>query len=94
MVFFGLFFAFAGSLRGAGDTRTPFYARLTGTFGFTLGFSYLVGVVLGYGLVGVYLGLVLTYAWWTLIVGYGFLRGDWAEQAEAMMAERNAAAGS
>ncbi|MFB6149071.1 MAG: MATE family efflux transporter, partial [Halobacteriales archaeon] len=57
-----------------------------------LGFSYLVGVVLGYGLIGVYLGLAFTYVWWTVVVGWGFLRGDWAEQAEAMMAERDAAA--
>ena len=91
MLFFGIFFPFAGSLRGAGDTRTPFYARLTGTFGFMLGFSYLVGVVLDYGLAGVYAGIVLSYVWWALVVTRGFLWGDWADRAAAMMAERSAA---
>jgi Na+-driven multidrug efflux pump len=42
MAFFGLFFTFAGALRGAGDTRTPFYARLTCTFGFMFVFSSVV----------------------------------------------------
>lgn len=88
MVFFGIFWPLAGSLRGAGDTRTPFYARFSGTVLFFLGFSYLVGVVLGYGLAGVYAGLVLSYVWWALVVTVGFLWGDWAERAATMMAER------
>ncbi|MGM0590424.1 MAG: MATE family efflux transporter, partial [Halobacteriota archaeon] len=89
MVFFGIFFAFAGGLRGAGDTRTPFYARFSGTFVFMLGFSYLVGVVFGYGLPGVYAGIALSYVWWALVVTRGFLWGGWADRAEAMMTERS-----
>ncbi|MBZ6495226.1 MATE family efflux transporter [Natrinema longum] len=88
MFFFGFFFPLSGSLRGAGDTRTPFYARLTGTVGFLLGFSYLVGVTFGYGLPGVYAGIVLNYAWWTLVVGAGFLWGGWADTAATMLSER------
>ena len=88
MLAFGVFFPIAGSLRGAGDTRTPFYARLTGTFGFMLGFAYLFGVVLDYGLVGIYAGMVLSYVWWTGVVAAGFLWGGWAEKAAEMMAER------
>ncbi|MFB6159770.1 MAG: MATE family efflux transporter [Haloferacaceae archaeon] len=88
MPFFGLFFPFAGSLRGAGETRTPFYARFLGTFGFMLGFGYLTGVVLGYGLPGVYAGIVLSYACWALMAALGFVRGDWAGRAATMMAER------
>lgn len=88
MVFFGIFFPFAGSLRGAGDTRTPLYARFTGTFGFMLGFAYLTGVTLGYGLPGVYVGIVLSYAWWALVVAAGFLWGGWADRAAELMAER------
>ncbi|QLK24816.1 MATE family efflux transporter [Natrinema zhouii] len=88
MLFFGVFFPLSGSLRGAGDTRTPFYARLTGTVGFLLGFSYLAGITLGYGLPGVYAGIVLSYAWWALIVAVGFRWGDWADKAATMMAER------
>ena len=88
MLAFGVFFPIAGSLRGAGDTRTPFYARLTGTFGFMLGFGYLFGIVLDYGLVGIYAGMVLSYVWWSGVVAAGFLWGGWAEKAAEMMAER------
>ena len=59
------------------------YGTTTGTLGFTLGFAYFFGVVLGYSLTGVYAGLVLTYVWWALVVAAGFLWGDWAERAEA-----------
>ncbi|WP_336361653.1 MATE family efflux transporter [Haladaptatus sp. ZSTT2] len=88
MFFFGVFFPMAGALQGASDTRTPFYARFTGTFGFMLCFSYLAGFWLGYGLSAVYLGIVLTYVWWALVVSAGFLWGDWAERAEQLMADR------
>ena len=88
MLFFGIFFPLAGALRGAGDTRTPFYARLVGAFGFMLGVSYLLGIELGYGLSGVYVGIVLSYACWAVVVGAGFLWGEWAETAASMMAER------
>ena len=88
IVCFGVFSPIAGSLRGAGDTRTPLYARFTGTVGFMLGFAYLAGVTLGYGLPGVYAGIVLSYAWWALAVTGGFLWGGWADKAAEMMDER------
>jgi putative MATE family efflux protein len=91
MLAFGVFFPFAGALRGAGETRIPFYARFTGAFGFMLGFSYLAGVTLDYGLVGVYAGVVLSYVWWAVVVAAGFRYGDWADRAADMMAERAAA---
>jgi Na+-driven multidrug efflux pump len=88
MVFFGVFFPLAGALRGAGDTRTPFYARLLGAFVFMLGLSYLLAVPLGYGLFGVYVGVVLSYVCWAAVAAAGFLWGDWAGTAASMMAER------
>lgn len=88
MVLFGLFFPLAGSLQGAGDTRTPFYARFFGTFGFMLGFSFLTSIYLGYGLTGIYAGIILAYVWWAGVVLVGFLRGDWADRAATLMAER------
>jgi len=88
MLSFGVFFPLAGALRGAGDTRTPFYARLVGAFVFLLGVSYLLAVPLGYGLFGVYVGTVLSYACWAAVAAAGFLWGDWAGTAASMMAER------
>ena len=88
MLFYGVFFPTSGALRGAGDTRTPFYARFSGTIVFRLGFSFLVGVILGYGILGVYIGLLLTFVWRASVVTVGFLRGGWADKAASMMAER------
>jgi putative MATE family efflux protein len=88
MVWFGVFFPLAGALRGAGDTRTPFYARLLGSFVFLVGASYLLGITLGYGLAGVYVGTALSYLCWAVVVVVGFRRGGWAETASTMIAER------
>ena len=91
MVAFGVFFPLAGSLRAAGDTRTPFYARLSGTVVFLLGFSYVAAVPLGYGLAGIYVGIVLSYVCWAGVVVAGFRWGNWADTAARLMAERSAA---
>lgn len=86
--FLAVFIALSGSLQGGSDTRTPFLARATGLFGFFLGFSYLASVVLGYGVPGVYAGIVLYYAWSALVAAVGFRWGGWAERAAGMMEER------
>ena len=88
MPFFGAFFPLAGTLRGAGDTRTPFYARLLGTFVFLVGGSYLLAIPLDYGLVGVYAGMVLSYVTWSVVVAAGFYWGDWAETAADLIEAR------
>ncbi|MFW5939204.1 MAG: MATE family efflux transporter [Halolamina sp.] len=88
MLFFGVFFPISGALRGAGDTRTPFYARLLGSVVFMLGASYLLAIVLDFGIVGIYAGMVLSYASWAAVVGVGFLGGGWIGTAESMIADR------
>lgn len=88
MVFFGIFFPFAGGLRGAGETRIPFYARAIGSFVFMLGLSALLSIGLGWGVMGIYVGLVANYACWAVVAVAGFLWSDWAEKAAGLMAER------
>ena len=77
-----------GSLSGASETRIPFLARASGLVLFMLGFTYLFGVVLGYGVVGAYLGLGLTYVWMALVVVASFHAGGWARRATSMLEER------
>ena len=79
----------AGALQGGSDTRTPFVARTTGLFGFLLGFGYLTSVVLGWGVMGIYVAIALQHAWALALVGWGFARGDWAATATAMMDARD-----
>jgi putative MATE family efflux protein len=93
MPFIAIFFSFSGALQGASETRIPFVARATGLFVFFMGFSYVVGTVLGYGVVGPYGGIVLMYVWWALLVTVSFLRGGWARRATDMMDARRAERG-
>lgn len=90
IVIFGVFSPVAGTLRGAGDTLTPFVGRISGVIIFLLGFSYVVSVWLDAGLLGVYMGLLLNYLWWVVVVTWGFLRGGWAEKASSLIEEREA----
>ncbi|XVH30366.1 MATE family efflux transporter [Haloferacaceae archaeon DSL9] len=83
-----LFVGLSGSLQGAGETRIPFLARLTGMFGFFVGFSALAIVLVGTGPIGAYLGVFLAYAWMAGFVFVAFSRTDWAGRATDMMRER------
>lgn len=89
-----LYVSISGSLQGGSDTRTPFIARTTGLFFFYLGFSYVASIVLGFGLIGIYLGIFLYYVSATLIVAVGFQYGGWASRAAAMMADRGTTSSS
>ncbi|WP_440988633.1 MATE family efflux transporter [Haloarchaeobius baliensis] len=82
------FVIFSGSLQGGSETRTPFVARILGLGVFFLGFSYVVGVVLDYGVLGAYGGIVGYYGLAAVVVALGFRYGDWASRAARMMAER------
>jgi putative MATE family efflux protein len=87
---FVVFISLSGSLQGAGETRLPLFARVTGLFLFFLGFSYLAGITLGYGLSGVYLGVVLSYVWMAVVLIWAFNRSDWAGRAAHMIEARKA----
>ncbi|MFQ6012624.1 MAG: MATE family efflux transporter [Thermoplasmata archaeon] len=73
----GLFFSVSGALRGAGDTRWPFYATLVGIYGLRLPLSFFLGYVLGLGLLGVWAALPVEYYLRSVIVGQRFQTGAW-----------------
>ncbi|NEU58532.1 hypothetical protein [Halorussus sp. MSC15.2] len=54
-------------MQGASDTKTPFVARTTGMFGFIVGFSWLFGVRLDFGVEAVYAGIFLYFVWSLLV---------------------------
>ncbi len=88
LVFFAVFFPLAGALRGAGDTRTPFWASMIGAYVFLLGGAYLLAVALEFGIVGVYAAIVLAWVSRTVVVGVGWRAGTWADLASRMIDER------
>lgn len=67
----------AGSLRGAGDMRTPMYATLLGTLFFRVPIVYLFAVVFGWGLNGVWLGTALDWTARAALLYFLFRRGAW-----------------
>jgi putative MATE family efflux protein len=91
MALIGIYFPFSGALKGSGDTRTPFWAGVVGSYVFLLGVSFLLAVTLDYGLSGVYVGIVLSYVSRAVIVGARMFGDDWAELAARMIDEREAA---
>jgi MATE family multidrug resistance protein len=69
----------AGALRGAGDTRWPFLWQTTLAWGVFVPLAWLLGVRLGYGLDGAYVGGVIYVA---LLAGgllWRFASGRWRE---------------
>jgi putative MATE family efflux protein len=86
--FMVLYIVFAGALQGGSETRAPFVVRTTGMFGFMVGLSYVVGVVLEYGVFGVYVGSFVYYVWLAVVLGASFYRRGWTVRATEMMAER------
>ena len=67
----------AGSLRGAGDMRTPMYATLLGVLFFRVPIVYLFAVVLGWGLDGVWVGTALDWTARAALLYFLFHRGAW-----------------
>jgi len=47
-----------GGLRGAGDTRWPFYGNILGMYAWMLPVSYIFGILLDFGIVAIFIGLL------------------------------------
>ena len=70
-----------GALQGAGETRAPLLAGAISVTGFTVGFSWLVGVVLGVGLAGVFAGVLLDAVVRTAILARIHAAGTWLRRS-------------
>jgi len=67
----------AGSMRGAGDMRTPVVATLIGTFAVRVPLVYWLAVTLGWGLDGVWIGTAVDWGIRGALLYLLFRRGDW-----------------
>lgn len=88
MPFVAVFFVLSGVHRSAGATRTLFLARVTGWVLVFLGLSYFVAVTLGYGVLGIYAGIGLSYVWMALFLGIRYRADDWTARSAALLSER------
>ncbi len=73
----GAFFAIDGALRGAGDTRFPLMTSLSGIYGIRLPLSFIFGFVLSWGIVGIWIPLVIEYWYRAAVISDHFRRGKW-----------------
>lgn len=67
----------AGALRGAGDTKSPVYVMVITIIVFRFGACYLLAIVLGLGLAGVWLATALDWAGRSVGLWWVFKRGVW-----------------
>jgi putative MATE family efflux protein len=66
-----------GSLRGAGDTRSPMYVTLIGIIFFRIVTVYLFTITFGWGLAGVWLGTAVDWSGRATLMYWMFRRGRW-----------------
>ncbi len=67
----------SGSLRGAGDTKTPVYATLLGALLVRVPVVYLFAIVFGWGLDGVWLATAVDWTTRAVLIYLLFRRGAW-----------------
>ncbi|MBU7043454.1 MAG: MATE family efflux transporter [Theionarchaea archaeon] len=74
-----LIFTLAGGLQGAGDTRSPLYISVFGLWIFRIPLAYLLGVVLGWGVIGAWTAMTVdTFVRGGLYV-FRFRAGKWKQ---------------
>ncbi len=72
-------FAIGGALRGAGDTRFPLVVSLVNWFFVRLPLAYVLAFPLGYGLMGIWMGVAVDYFVRAALLAWRFRSGAWAK---------------
>ena len=67
------------SLRAAGDVRYPLYIGLFSMWFFSVGISWLLGIGLGWGLVGIWIGLGLDECFRAVLLQIRWQKGKWTQ---------------
>ena len=77
--FMALCDCFAGSLRGAGDTKSPMIAAIFGPVAVRITACYLLAFTFDLGLVGIWIGSTFDWAVRAVWLGIVVKRGHWKE---------------
>jgi putative MATE family efflux protein len=73
----GLAVVLGHGLRGAGDIRSPLIAAVIGGLLVRVGGAWLLAIVLGLGLPGIWIATAIDWTVRTAILGFVFVRGRW-----------------
>ena len=68
---------YVGGLRGAGDTRFPLLITICGAVLVRIPLGYYFGIVLGWGLLGAWIGMFGDMIWRALAVAARYADGRW-----------------
>jgi putative MATE family efflux protein len=71
-------FVHGGSLRGAGDTRTTMLVTMSSSWGLRIVFTYLLGTVFGFGLLGAWIAIGIDFVLRGLLFSARWRGGKWA----------------
>ncbi len=66
-----------GALQGAGDTKFPMYTTFLGIWGIRVGFGYILAVICGFGLLGVWVAYAIDLSIRGILLLMRFLHGKW-----------------
>ncbi len=72
-----IYMVYAGGLRGAGDTLSPMIVTIVGTLCFHLPVAYIFGIVLEWGLAGIWFGAAIGWILRSIAVYVLFRSGRW-----------------
>jgi putative MATE family efflux protein len=76
-IFMATYLVLSAAMRGAGDTRTPMYLSYFSIFCVRLPAVYILGVVLGYNLIGIWFALCGEVVFRGVIFALRFWQGGW-----------------
>lgn len=66
-----------GGLRGAGDTRFPLLISVFGSVFIRVSIGYIFGIMLGWGLIGAWMGMFADMLWRAVLALFRFTSGRW-----------------
>ena len=75
-------FVLPNALRAANDVRFTMVLSIFSMFMFRIGFSYIIGVNMGYGAIGVWIAMVLDWIFRVICFVSRYLSGHWLKTAE------------
>lgn len=75
-------FVLPNMLRACNDVRFTMVLSIFSMFMFRIGFSYIIGVNMGYGAIGVWIAMVLDWIFRVICFVSRYLSGHWLKTAE------------
>ncbi len=79
-----------GGLRGAGDTRWPFYGNILGMYAWMLPVSYIFGILLDFGIAAIFIGLLGNMFIPALVNLIRFKTGRWKDVSRKLRGVKKA----